>query len=270
MADGDTLLSGESSYKLTRFNALRHGILSKHAVLPWEDKREYDQLLEALIAEHKPQGPTEEHLVEELAIIFWRKARLRRAEKAAHFRALQRTTEVGEYEKTSRAALVLISTEFEGRVRGEAITANDDTRAAALDALNDNEKKALHALDILKEREGDETYNKVLGILCHEDQVGWWSKVNDDDFSDPDILFSDGNSDDLEHFIEAYVLPKYRDRRIELEHHQLIKEQSLGEAVDVQALENLARYEVHLDRKMARILTMLLKLKELRRDLHSD
>ena len=31
----------------------------------------------ALVAEHAPQGPTEEHLVEEVAGILWRKRRLR-------------------------------------------------------------------------------------------------------------------------------------------------------------------------------------------------
>src|SRR5262249_29267010 len=44
---------------------------------------EYNALVEALATEHLPQGPTEEHLVEELAGIFWRKRRLRLAEAAA-------------------------------------------------------------------------------------------------------------------------------------------------------------------------------------------
>ena len=26
------------SYEVTRFNALRHGVLSRYAVLPWEDR----------------------------------------------------------------------------------------------------------------------------------------------------------------------------------------------------------------------------------------
>jgi hypothetical protein len=53
--------------EITRFNALKHGVLSKYAVLPWEDPNEYHMLIAALAAEHTPQGPTEEHLVEELA-----------------------------------------------------------------------------------------------------------------------------------------------------------------------------------------------------------
>jgi isochorismate hydrolase len=56
-----------SGYEIARFNALRHGVLSRYTVLPWEDECEYRALLDALVAEHAPQGPTEEHLVEELA-----------------------------------------------------------------------------------------------------------------------------------------------------------------------------------------------------------
>jgi hypothetical protein len=50
------------SYQSSRLNALRHGVLSQHTVLPWEDPDEYRQLAEALAAEHNPQGPTEEAL----------------------------------------------------------------------------------------------------------------------------------------------------------------------------------------------------------------
>jgi hypothetical protein len=65
--------------EITRFNALKHGVLSRYTVLPWEDADEYRALVAALMAEHAPQGPTEEHLVEELAGILWRKRRLRLA-----------------------------------------------------------------------------------------------------------------------------------------------------------------------------------------------
>ena len=44
-----------------RFNALKHGVLSRYTVLPWEDAEEYRALVAALVAEHAPQGPTEEH-----------------------------------------------------------------------------------------------------------------------------------------------------------------------------------------------------------------
>ena len=94
-------MSGKKSAKaetsrteITRFNALRHGVLSRYTVLPWEDAAEYHALVAALVAEHAPQGPTEEHLVDELAGILWRKRRLRVAEAAAHRRGLEEALEV--------------------------------------------------------------------------------------------------------------------------------------------------------------------------------
>jgi hypothetical protein len=48
------------------------------------DRSEYQALLRALVTEHAPRGPTEEHLVEELAGVVWRKRRLRLAEAAIY------------------------------------------------------------------------------------------------------------------------------------------------------------------------------------------
>src|SRR5689334_3061738 len=98
---------GVGNYEVTRFNALRHGVLSKHTVLPWEDAAEYSTLLEALVAEHKPEGPTEEHIVEELAGVIWRKRRLRLGESAAHRHALKRATD--PYRCTAEAALINVA-----------------------------------------------------------------------------------------------------------------------------------------------------------------
>jgi hypothetical protein len=45
-----------------------------------------------------------------------------------------------------------------------------------------------------------------------------------------------------------------------LANRPLIREQAFGEALDPDKLERLSRYEVHLDRKLERMLTMLLRL----------
>ena len=47
-----------SATEVTRFNALRHGVLSRYTLLPWEDESEYQELLSALVSEHQPCGPT--------------------------------------------------------------------------------------------------------------------------------------------------------------------------------------------------------------------
>ncbi len=98
------LIAAEDAYEATRFNAMRHGVLSRYTVLPWEDAEEYRAILAALMAEHSPQGPTEEHLVEELAGIIWRKRRLRLAEAAAHRHGLR--TRWTHTKQTVKTALV--------------------------------------------------------------------------------------------------------------------------------------------------------------------
>src|SRR5277367_904029 len=85
-----TDMAPATQYDATRFNALRHGVLSRYTVLPWEDVAEYRSLLNALVAEHAPEGPTEEHLVEELAGIIWRKRRLQLAEGSIYRERLRK------------------------------------------------------------------------------------------------------------------------------------------------------------------------------------
>ena len=58
------------------------------------------------------------------------------------------------------------------------------------------------------------------------------------------------------------VLPWFENRRTELTNRPLIREQAFGEALDPDKLERLGRYEVHLDRKLERILSMLFRLKD--------
>ncbi len=43
-----------------------------------------------------------------------------------------------------------------------------------------------------------------------------------------------------------------------------LRERAFGEALDADKLERLGRYEVHLDRKLERTLTMLIRLQDLR------
>jgi len=54
-----------------------------------------------------------------------------------------------------------------------------------------------------------------------------------------------------------------------LANRPLIREQAFGDALDPKKLEGLGRYEVHLDRKLERMLSMLLRLKDLRRTVES-
>ena len=86
---------------------------------------------------------------------------------------------------------------------------------------------------------------------------------------DPDALDegdrpATANVEGLRHFLEAEVLPWFETRKAELANRQLIRDQAFGEALDPDKLERLGRYEVHLDRKLERMLSMLLRLKDVR------
>ena len=66
----------------------------------------------------------------------------------------------------------------------------------------------------------------------------------------------------LRRFLEGEVLPWFKNRKNELANRPLIREQAFGEALDPDKLERLGRYEVHLDRKFERTLSMLIRLRE--------
>src|SRR5687767_9772729 len=122
--------------EITRFNALRHGVLSRYTVLPWENADEYNALAAALATEHDPQGPTEEHLVEELAGILWRKCRLRLAEAAAHRRGLWRS---GESHDTVKVALVHVDVNARSEWIEDAIHATAADTTEEIREMQDDE-----------------------------------------------------------------------------------------------------------------------------------
>jgi hypothetical protein len=75
-------VSASSPYDAVRLNAMRHGLLARDTVLPWEDPDAFDALHSALVDEWQPHGPTECELVLQLATTFWRVRRAPPAEAA--------------------------------------------------------------------------------------------------------------------------------------------------------------------------------------------
>ena len=257
-----TLPTETGGTEITRFNALRHGVLSRYTVLPWEDADEYRALVAALAAEHTPQGPTEEHLVEELAGILWRKRRLRLAEAAAQRRGLERTLE--SYRETVKVALVHLDATDQLERVVDAIRATAEETAEDVAEMEEDEGMTRRALDLLGSRHND-AYHAALATL-REDTRRWWADTlaRDPDELDEGETPATANANGLRRFLEAKVLPWFETRKKELANRPLIREQAFGEALDPDKLERLGRYEVHLDRKLERMLAMLLRLKDLR------
>ena len=272
----DTGAAEPRGYERSRLNAVQHGILSRHLVLPWEKRSEYDELLESLIAEHSPSGPTEHHLVEELASIIWRKQRLVMAEAAAYHAGLESAAEDTPWtsERLTSRALAHLGVHGMSQDVCQAIRATPEDTADELAELEETATMVGRALEVLR-KGGRGAYEKALETL-HRSTYDWWGDALQEAKNPGTGDYGEGDGEDrsyaadaesLDRFLSDEASPWLVKHRLALENRPLIRAQAFGEALDPDRIDRLARYEVHLDRKLERILGMLLKLQDLRRTL---
>jgi hypothetical protein len=250
---------------MTRFNALRHGVLSRYTVLPWEDEAEYEALLAALVAEHAPNGATEEHLVEELAGVIWRKRRLRLAEAAVYREKLRRDADgYNGSDHIVAAALLPITGEAQGKASiPRAIAATPAETARDLRDVKRDQAMTRRAWDILVVG-GAGAYDRALAALRDDTRAAWLESLSD---PPEDGLTYAATAEALKAWIDHHWHDWYDVPIAELQHRASIRNQALGAAYAARDLETPARYEVHLDRKLERTLAMLIRLRELRQPL---
>ena len=65
--------------KKSNQNALVHGVYSSDIVLPWERAEDFNELLEGIRLDFKPNGTSEDDIVFEIAVLHWKKRRINRA-----------------------------------------------------------------------------------------------------------------------------------------------------------------------------------------------
>lgn len=143
-------------------------------------------------------------------------------------------------------------------------TSDEDT-AAERDDIAADEAMTRQALAILEGHRND-AYEAALSAL-RADTREWWADALTSDPGEQEEGEATYEADvpSLRRFIEHEVLSWFADRKREIAHRPLIREQASGEALNPDRLDRLGRYEVHLDRKFERTLGMLLKLQTLRR-----
>ncbi len=242
-------------YDAVRFNALKHGILSKLTVLAHEDQAEFTDLLVALIEEYRPAGMTERHLIEELAAIIWRKRRVLLAEGAAINRGLRSVAHSQHDSPIPAAAPFERGLSKEGCDLPDLLTANPEEiaerrRNAELD-LTATRKAAA----ILR-KGGPQAYEKARRALIQESRDWWDEHIEEEEYP--------ATAEGLAQFIRKTLEPIGIRMEQEARLTPAIQTQTLGEGLQVHRLEKLNRYETHLDRKFERTLAMILKLKQLR------
>ena len=242
------------NYEAVRYNAMKHGVLSKLAVLAHENHAEFDELLAALIDEHRPAGVTEQCLIEELASIIWRKRRVLLGENAQINHGLKSTmSQIG--------SVLNASTPFQEGLSAEKTNLRDLFKKSP-DELTALQNHAILQQTIIRKacailRDGGATAYKRARRSLNWDVIEAW-----------DDLVATGNYqatiEDLLKFLNDILRPIYVHQQQEAAMAHVIKLQTLGDGMQVQRLEKLNRYETHLDRKFERTLAMLLKLKSLR------
>lgn len=253
--NSDTSPASAVGYEAVRFNAQKHGILSRLTVLAHEDHTEFDQLLEALIEEHKPSAITERHLIEELAAIIWRKRRVLLAEGAAINRGLRGVTHSTSDNPITSAAPFEKGLSKEGTDLPELLNLSASELAERQRFAKEDLAATRTAAGIL-EKGGASAYKKAVRALLEESRVWWQAQVADESY--------ESNAEGLAAFIRDELEPLCVRAELETRFAPAIRTQTLGEGLQAYRLEKLNRYETFLDRKFERTLAMLLKLKQLR------
>ena len=256
---GDTpapLIAGQNAqpYEVVRFNALKHGILSRYTVLSHESHADYESLVNSLMDEHLPAGATEQHLIEELASVIWRKRRVLQAEGATINKGLK---------ESARSAKTVIpaAAPFEMGLSGENTDIRDLMDLKPADVA-ESQQSARHDIDATNKasailRKGSDcAYDKALRALLPDTREWWQNYVDDEEYP--------ADATGLAAFITEHVTPFVYQQEKESRHHDAIVNQTIGEGLQAYRLEKLSRYETHLDRKFERTLAMLIKLKDLR------
>jgi hypothetical protein len=244
----------QNNYEPVRYNAMKHGILSRLAVLPHEDDGEFADLLAALVEEHQPAGATEMHLVEELAAIIWRKRRVLLAEGANINQGLKGSAQNAE-------DVIPAAAPFEFGLSGKG-TDLRDLMDMTPEEIAEQQQKTQHDLEATRKaaailrRGGANAYDKALRALLPDSREWWEQYVEEEEYP--------ATADGLGDFISEHLEPLCMSMEKEARHHEAIKAQAFGEGLQAHRLEKLNRYETHLDRKFERTLAMLLKLKQLR------
>jgi hypothetical protein len=260
-------------YDASKYNALKHGVLSKYTVMHWENRNDYDALLSSLIDEYKPTNATEEHLVEELAGIIWHKMRLRYAEMTSLQTALSRNIglEVFSNKDCAKESLLEMPYKIENFNIKQAVITSDKETMNELTKTNNKLKCCLLSEQIIAE---SNSYDDALLALDKEDQNEWinnWLGENDDNQTEEDEeQFADEyyktSTEDLLLYIED-LKKRYETRIYELENRSKVKHQALGKSFFYdKELNKYMRYESHLDKKFEKTLAMLIKLQDLRKE----
>lgn len=253
--------SNKTPYDKTRHNAMRHGVLSHVAVLPWEKQEDLEHLKQRFFDDFNPQGAIEIYLVEELATLAFRKQRLYKAEDALIARKLDKLEGgFGQNPLYPSANLMSPSVNVEGgyftSISMKSILYPDEKEDA--DSISDCQTKISHYEDLLNNK--GFTYKALLESFPEDLMNNWLRVVKDNsDILDIETL------ERLQDYLKDKVIKLLYKNLSNLEGKERLRQQAVGMAyLPDDKAHSLQRYEVTMDRLFERKLAALVKLQEIR------
>lgn len=231
----------------------------------WEDATVQAERVSALMAEHAPQGPTETHLVEQLAHLMLRRQRLVQAEQGLLAAGLLNTIEHswGRRALIERVKLIPGGDAAEESDIKEALTSDD---AADRELIADAQAclDSLHAALAQLQRGDLNTYEAALARL-HADMRHAWedvlSQANDGE-DEPEWRPS---ASDLGRYIETELKPWMTKYVENCRAYPLIRTQARAQAYEPEKMATLYDLDARLTRQFEKTLAMLIRLQDMRR-----
>jgi hypothetical protein len=246
----------------------------ERALLPWEDRDEFEALRAAFHGAHQPQGPAETSLVDQLIWLDWRRRRLVIGERAAHMAALQDRLGA-DYKSVDTVQRAMIETARKAD-KDELGPALSSTPAEDAETLADNqadEAMTIRAIAMLET--GDPAaYNEALAAI-RKDTANWWEDVVDDDEqTHPDGKPQEGDSykpyarnhEQLLRFLKDETMPIHAGTRDQIERRPAIRLQAHGESFDPFRMDRILTLDERLTRQYEKTFSMLIRLQEMRRE----
>lgn len=246
MENNNVTIIENNSYDVSRYNAVKHGVLSKEVVLDWESQEDYNSLVADFEAEYQPQGITETYLVTELAQIIWRKRRLRMAEKTIIKGNLSFSGN-GAIKKAIYGHSEI--KKIEGKVE-DSFRGTDKEVQKKIAEL----QETINTFQALYDK--DYTYEEYMQNI--EDYLkANWKEWLEEKYTTTVEAFRQ--------FLKDVYIDYYQEKLNPLLVRASIKYEALCEAVEpTKKYDNISRYESHLDKKFEKTLGMIVKLQELR------
>ncbi len=225
-------------------------------LMSWEPLEQYQTLLAELENEHAPQGVTERHLVEELALTIWRRRRLRAAEQVEILKGLPLGSGEISYSEHGRSFVSKQLQAITGRRDeelnpGEFLRLSDEEREREMKECTDDLAgldKALALLEAGKKAD----YLKAIKA-ANECGFEWFAE--DDWQSDAVELRTD---------LIGHKFRSVEPRLESLRHAHTIAMLATAYSYTQANTLDLMKLDLALNRKMAETLSMLARLQELR------